>query len=580
MLRKNNGYMPDVLDCLANLSNDEVFTPPEVANKMLDLLPQELFESKDTKFLDPFTKSGVFLREITKRLLRNQLPDYETVSSEIDIIEKEAIQNAVKNNELDLNDPYYSEKARKIGHDAVERHERAEEFNLFERRLQRELNRIFSTQVFGIAITELTAQLARRSLYCSKNAAGKYSVSSDFDTEEGNIRFKPMKHTWKDGSCIYCGANQNMFDRPDDFEQHAYEFIHNKKVEEIFMGFQFDAIVGNPPYQLNVGGGGKGNGTAVPIYNEFVEKAKQLNPKYLTMIIPARWYSGGRGLDSFRKIMLEDKRLVKLIDIENSKECFPGVDIAGGVCYFLWDRDAKVDKCIIENHFGEEKIIRKRNMNEYDTFIRNNTAVDIVKKVLSQSEKMMDKVVSPVSLFGFNTNANFSGEGDVDIRYSGGLQKCNKSDIRGGKEILDKYKVIISAATYDHGGQPDKNGQRRILSRVEVLKPNCICTSTYIVVDSFDKEEEAENLKETLKTTFIRFLLSQICISQHISRDTFAFVPVLDYSKKYTDEDLYKKYGLTEKEIEFVKSKIKPMDNVTSENSKINGNEEDGDKDD
>ena len=242
MLRKNNKRMPDVLDCLANLSNDEVFTPPEVANKMLDLLPQEVFASKETTFLDPFTKSGVFLREITKRLLAHQIPNYEEMSGEIDEIEKTAIQEAVKSGILDLQDADYDDKAKKIGRDAVSTSPRAFEFYSFEEKLQKELNRILKTQVFGIAITELTAQLTRRSLYCSKNASGKYSISTEFANEAGNIRFVPMKHSWdkkpnpktgkyEDANCVFCGISSNAMDRPDDLEQHAYELIHTKNVK-------------------------------------------------------------------------------------------------------------------------------------------------------------------------------------------------------------------------------------------------------------------------------------------------------------------------------------------------------------
>ena len=496
-----NIYNPDVLTCLANLSNDEVFTPPELANDILDALPQELFQNPDTTFLDPFSKSGVFLREIAKRLivgLEKQYPD-----------------------------------------------------------LEERLDHIFHKQLFGIAITELTSLLSRRSVYCSKYPNSKFSVSL-FDTAEGNIRFKKIQHTWSDGKCAYCGANAKEYKRTDDLETHAYEFIHTTKPEEIF-NMKFDVIIGNPPYQLSSGGGGKGSGTAIPIYDKFVEQAKKLKPRFLSMIIPARWYSGGRGLDGFRQNMLSDKHMIKLVDFFDSKDCFPGVDVAGGICYFLWSRDTTSDECIVENHFNQKVSTEKRALDEYDIFIRNNLAIDIVKKVTSKKEPTMDEIVSPVSLFGFNTNAVLPESGDLKIRHSGGIGYCHKANVRDGKDIIKKYKVIISAAAYDHGGQPDKDGKRRILSRIEILEPNIICTSTYIVVDSFDTIKEAENLVKLLKTQFVRFLLSMVCISQHISRDTFKFVPQLDYSVEWTDEMLYERYGLNQDEIDFIEAMMKPM---------------------
>lgn len=497
-----NIYNPDVLTCLANLSNDEVFTPPELVNVILDSLPQDIFKNPDTKFLDPFTKSGVFLREIAKRLisgLEKQIPD-----------------------------------------------------------LQERLDHIFHEQLYGIAITELTSLLSRRSVYCSKYPNSDYSVSR-FNNAQGNIRFKKVKHTWVDGKCALCGANAKEYNRADDNEAYAYEFIHTLTPEKIF-NMKFDVIIGNPPYQLSSGGGGKGSGTAIPIYDKFVEQAKKLNPRFLSMIIPARWYSGGRGLDCFRQSMLKDKRIVKLVDFFDSKECFPGVDVAGGICYFLWSRDNPTEECVVVNHFNQKVTTESRPLDEYDIFIRNNLAVDIVKKVMAKKEPTMDSVVCPVSLFGFNTNAVLPEKGDLKIRHSGGIGYCDKSSVKDGKDIINKYKVIISAASYDHGGQPDKDGKRRILSRVEILDPNVICTSTYIVVNSFDSKEEAENLVKLLKTQFVRFLLSMVCISQHISRDTFKFVPQLDYKRLWTDKDLYQKYNLTSDEIEFIEAMMKPME--------------------
>lgn len=277
------------------------------------------------------------------------------------------------------------------------------------------------------------------------------------------------------------------------------------------------------------------------------------------MIIPARWYSGGRNLDSFRNKMLNDCKITKLVDYNDSKDCFPGVDIAGGICYFLWSKEKTNPTCLVENHFSNQIISEERVLNKYDVFIRNNRAVDIVEKVTQHQEERMSTIVSPVSLFGLNTNFQVQKTGDLKVRYSGGLGLCWRKDVNK-TPVIDKYKTIISAASYDHGGQADKNGQRRILSIVECLPPKTICTSTYIVVDSFDTEERAKNLKTYLKTSFVRFLIAQVCISQHISRDSFKFVPVQDFTQEWTDAKLYEKYNLTTEEIKFIESMIKPME--------------------
>ena len=497
-------HTPDVLSCLANLSNDEVFTPPDIANKMLDLLPQELFKDPNTTFLDPACKTGVFLREIAKRLI------------------------------VGLQDVFPN--------------------------LQERLDHIFHKQLYGIAITELTSLLSRRSLYCSKYPNGEYSVSH-FDSPEGNIRFRRIKHTWVGGKCKFCGANQKEYDRGDGVETYAYEFIHNLESEKLF-NMKFDVIISNPPYQLSVGGGGKGSGTAIPIYHLFVNQAKKLNPRYLTMIIPSRWFSGGRGLDSFRQSMLNDPKLCKIVDFADSKDCFPGVDIAGGVCYFLWQRDnrEKSNLCEIVNSYKNQTSSEMRDPSEFPIFIRNNSAVDIIKKVLSFNEKTFNAIVKPVSLYGLNTNISLSNSGEIAVRHSGGIGYCKKSEIRAGQETLDKYKVYISAASFDHAGQPDKEGKRRVLSIIDILEPKTICTSTYIVIQTFNTRQEALNLISYLKTKFVRFLLAQVCISQHISRETFCFVPMQDFSKPWTDEELYKKYKLTKEEIAFIENMIKPME--------------------
>ena len=320
-----NSYNPDVLNCIANLSNDEVFTPPSLANQVLDLLPQELFRSPKTRFLDPFTKSGVFLREIVKRLdkgLEDQIPDR-----------------------------------------------------------QERIDHIMQNQVYGIACTELTALLARRSVYCSKTANGRFAVSR-FDNPEGNIRYEAIQHSWVGGKCRFCGASQSVYDRGTDAEQYAYQFIHTDNPSQLTGNMTFDVIIGNPPYQLADGGNAA---SAKPLYHLFVQQAIRLSPRYLSMIIPARWYSGGKGLDEFRDLMLNDTRLSYLVDYFDSNDCFPGIDLSGGVCYFLWERDYK-GKCTISNIQGDTIVSSEaRRLNEYPTFVRDNMAVKIIRKVMNVS---------------------------------------------------------------------------------------------------------------------------------------------------------------------------------------------------
>ena len=494
-------YNPDVLSCLANLSNDEVFTPPEVANAMLDMLPQELFSDPKTTFLDPGTKSGVFLREIVKRLLKgleDQIPD-----------------------------------------------------------LQTRLDHIMHEQVFGIAITEMTSLLARRSVYCSKYPNSKYSVSL-FDDIQGNIRFKNTQHIWQNGKCAWCGASTTL-QRDGDLETHAYEFIHTKKLEEIF-GMKFDVIIGNPPYQLNVGV--KKENYAVPIYQKFIEQAQKLSPRYLVMITPSRWFTGGRGLDAFRKNMLNDKHIRKIVDYPDSKECFPGVDVAGGVNYFLWDRTYSGPCEFVSSHDGKISSC-VRDLNEFAVFPRYNEALSIIHKVTSVKEKTLTEYVSTQTPFGFITT--FRGKsrsfpGSIELISSGDLSYVSRTEVSRSPEWIDKYKVIISKATCEHAGVPDKTGKYRVISTNKIIEPNQVCTQSYLVAGAFDTKVEAENYLAYIRTAFVRFLLLQALTSQDISRDKFLFVPAQDFSREWTDEDLYAKYNLDSEEVDFINSMIRDMD--------------------
>ncbi len=499
-MKSNINYNPDVLDAIANLSNDEVFTPPRFVNEILDMLPQELFENKTTTFLDPVSKSGVFLREIAKRLmqgLENQIPD-----------------------------------------------------------LQERANHIFKNQIFGIAITELTSLLSRRTIYGSKTANGRYSFCTEFYDEKGNIIFDKINHTWQNGKCIFCGASQEVYDRDESLETYAYQFIHTENPEEIF-NMKFDVIVGNPPYQLDTGGSGR---QAKPIYQLFVEQAKKLNPRYLTMIMPSRWFSGGMGLDSFRKTMLQDKKIKVLVDYTNSKDCFNGVSISGGVCYFLWDKDYK-GICNYTNIHNGKSTVLQRKLDEYPIFVRYNEAIGVIHKIYNFTDNFLSKMVSPINFFNIasserGTNKN---ENSLVLYHSKGKGFIDRKNIYNSAYIK-KYKVIISRTISEHAGEHGRDGKFKVLAKTMVLKPNEVCTHSYLIIGLFDSEFEANNLKTYLHSKFARFLILQTISGIDLSKERFMFVPMQDFSQPWTDEKLYKKYDLTQEEIDFIESMIKPME--------------------
>ena len=501
-------YNPDVLSCLANLSNDEVFTPPSLVNDILDLLPSELWSNPNAKFLDPVSKSGVFLREMAKRLMKGletQIPDK-----------------------------------------------------------QERINHIFSQQLYGIAITDLTALLSRRSVYCSKTADGKYSICETFDDEQGNIRYQRMKHIWKSGKCSYCGASQEVYDREDALETYAYHFIHihpddfgADKPEKIF-NMKFDVIVGNPPYQLSDGGNSR---SAKPIYHKFIKQAKKLNPRYLTMITPARWYAGGKGLDDFRAEMLADKRIRKLIDFENSNDVFPGVDVAGGICYFLWDRDNK-GQCEVVNLIDGKQVKSERALDEFPILIRHSQAIPIIRKVLAKKEnggKRLSDVVSSRKPFGLPTNYTPKNSGiSCWFIQKIGLKYASKNDVSDDNKLLDKWKFLAPKAPI--AGQTDFSKPVGFYydGNTRIAKPDECCTESFIVAGAFSTEKEVLAYKSFIFTKVVRFLLLQTVVSQDVTRSNFQFIPDLGkYEGEYTDKMLIKRWGITADEWNFIDSKIK-----------------------
>lgn len=525
-LRSHN---PDVLTCIANLSNDEVFTPPELANRMLDMLTEawaadhggaNLWADKTVRFLDPFTKSGVFLREITYRLtkgLAQQLPD-----------------------------------------------------------LQVRVNHILTQQVFGIGITRLTSLLARRSLYCSKYANGVHSVAQGFASDAGNIWFERTEHSWFAGKCTFCGASQSALDRGATMETHAYAFIHTENIKtrttELFGApMQFDVIIGNPPYQLNDGGFGT---SAAPIYQLFVEQAKALEPRYLSMVIPARWFAGGKGLDEFREAMLADSRLRSIADYLSAADVFPGVGLKGGVCYFLWNRD-QPGLCEVSTHFKDWPVstaTRSLLENGADVFIRFNEGLSILKKVVSietgQAESLLlpeikrfERLVSSRKPFALETT--FKGRaikrtGDVLIHQNGGTGYVAKNSITAGIELIDKWKIYVGRAAPGTGNRDTY--PHRILSTPFIGEPGSICSETYLCIGPFDTQSEAESALSYLACRLTRLLILLHKPSQDTTRKVYTFVPTQEWTKRWTDEDLYAKYGISASEIEFIEKVVRPME--------------------
>lgn len=511
-----HGRNPDVLTCIANLSNDEVFTPPEFANRMLDTLAEawarshkgaNIWADSRVTFLDPCTKSGVFLREITRRLtegLETKIPD-----------------------------------------------------------LQERVDHILTKQVFGIGITRLTSLLARRSVYCSKFATGSHSIAKGFNGDDGNIWFERMEHTWGQTKCKFCGAPKAILDRDPKQENYAYAFIHTDNIKtrlaELFENtMQFDVIIGNPPYQMKGGAGGSSDSS---IYQLFVEQAQRLEPKFLSMVIPSRWLAGGRGLGDFRKEMLGSQKLLNLVDYPVSKEVFPNVEVKGGICYFLWSNthNGPCDVSIIR---GKKESSTSRRLDEFDVFVRDSRAAGILRKVLQASEQSITDILTADTPFGIATNFDKfhkkEKQGDVRLYYV----KKGKRDIgyvardviTKNTHLIDKWKVLVPEAGSD-GGQkiPDS-----VLGKPWIASPPSITTQSFLAFWT-ENEQEAQSLESYYRTKFFRHLVSLRKLTQHALRSTYSWVPIQTWDREWTDSMLYEKYNLSAEEIDYIEAVIRPM---------------------
>lgn len=526
---KFRGRNPDILNCIANLSNDEVFTPPELANRMLDTLTEawaadndgsDLWADSGVRFLDPGTKSGVFLREITSRLvkgLESEIPD-----------------------------------------------------------LQTRVDHILSKQVFGIGTTQLTSLLGRRTVYCSKFATGRHSVARVFSNDAGNIWFERTEHDWDGNRCTHCGASRKTLDRGEELESHAYAFIHTDNIKtrigEMFgENMQFDVIIGNPPYQLGDGGFGK---SAAPIYQHFVEQAMALEPRYLCMVIPSRWFAGGKGLDEFRERMISDDRIRSIDDSLSAADVFPDIGLKGGVCYFLWDKDNR-GLCRVNTHFKKQLIstaTRKLQEPGVDVFIRFNEGLSILKKVMAvesgqavtlslPEEKRFDALVSSRKPFGLETT--FQGHpvkapGDLKVYQNGGTGYIARNSIKAGIHLIDEWKVYAGYAAPGTGNKDTY--PHRIISTPFVGEPGSVCSETYLCMGPFKSRTHAEGALAYLSCKLTRLLVLLHKPSQHVTRKVYTFVPVQDWTRNWTDADLYAKYDISASEIAFIETLVRPME--------------------
>lgn len=547
----NRRHTPDILDCIANLSNDEVFTPPALADKVLDLLPEEVWHDKNLKWLDPACKTGIFLRQIAKRLmegLREDFPDEE------------------------------------------------------ERR-----QHIFQNMLYGLPITSLTALMTRRSLYTSKDANSKKSIAK-FGLGDGNIYFANRDHVFNNnGICKFCGVSQNnkLGQREADgtLENHAYSFIHGKPneiIQEIFNktnhhmkaeDMKFDVIVGNPPYQFNYGTEGKNDSKAFPIYQLFIEQAMKLNPRYMSFIVPSKWALGTKELFAFQEKFINDHRISTYYDFIDSGDLFPGVTLEG-ICYFVWDREKTNPDVDIYVYQDAETLLEHSHRplnNGSGTFVRMSTGDNIVKKCLNNLAitSRMDELVTGRAIFGISGSLIKDKSKSENAYFYENLDAISKANPR---EVIPIYSLNHTKSAerfkwyYVDADAPflkktnlekwklcfPKSVGESIYRRTWVCPPGKIFTDTWLNV-FVESEEQAKNLNTYFQTYIFRYLLLICCATRNVYRQCYRLIPDLSktlnertgeigWDSDWVDEDLQKIFGFTDDEIEFAKKQVEHAD--------------------
>jgi len=529
-------HVPDVLETLAQLPNDDVYTPPKVVAAMLDILPEHVWSEPDYRWLDPATKSGIYLREVFKRLMVG-LAEWQP--------------------------------------DGLKRREH-----------------ILKSMIFGAATTQLNGEIARRTLYQTRDATGvevKDPSLEDlvvhFDYPEGNVPYVETEHVLdkKQQFCTVCRAPAKLIrERRESF---AYSFIHGTYPTKELAAMKFDVIVGNPPYQIGMDDG-KGNRTAniTPLYNLFVEKAIAMNPRYLVMITPSRWFAGGKGLNEFRDRMIADRRLRVLVDNPKQYDVFPQAEIQGGVSYFLWDRDHDGDCEFATRLGGVTRDVATRDLRDGEgVVLRDNYAAAIVGKVTKHpsADGFLGEIVSPMDPFGQGLKTNYGGKpglplsvepqpGMIPLIFATKVAYTSPAALERRHEWLERWKVLLPMA-YNGGRQFGPNGEvvETVIGEPIALAPGSACTQSYLVAGHFGDPEQAENYAHYLSTKFVRFLVLQRKISQHVTPDRFAFVPIVDFSQRWTDLDLYSRFELAPEEIAYIEASIKPRSLILSLDSPV-----------
>lgn len=548
----------DILETITNVGNDEVFTPRKTCDMILDSLPDEVWHNPHYKWLNPATKNGIFEREIAIRLdegLKDIIPDQE-------IRRKHILQN----------------------------------------------------MIYAIGQTKFTANVARRTVYYCSQANRKcdgikakdghyvngYAIGNGtwFDDEEGNIKTPCTDHLFVDSSgnkmpsniadkekekykCLFCriGA-KSQYNDDRQREKYAYEFIHideNKLLTYLqnrFFGgnknMKFDIVIGNPPYQLSDGGA---QASSRPIYQLFVQQAIALKPKYISMIMPSRWMTGGKGLDDFRTAFISDKHIRVLNDFPNGKDCFPNNDIKGGVCFFLWKRDEE-GKCYIVKHDNgtisqSERYLKEGNA---DIFIRDDKLVGILNKVVAYKGGSFSKIVSPRKPYGLSGDI-FKNPAKYALPEMGvaPLENENYLIIHGLDEHLKRVKRYVPL-DYPIPNKKLINGYKLFVARNqgsgtfgETLSepifagPNELCTETYVVFGPFNTKKEMENCWKYVKTKFFRAILGIRKLDQNASQSVYQYIPLISFTEPVNSKSLYSNFDLSNDEIDFIEKNVKEM---------------------